>query len=157
MWGYLLDQLPVLWPKENHYSFMSFSCSFDPWKTSLQCNLQLFYKITKVKMKPLLWFLNIPPSFSCCPLVSYLFQSLSCVWLFVTPWTVACQASLSITNFLSLLRLISIKSVKPSNHLILCYPLLPHLQSFPASGSFPMSQFFTSGGQSIGASASVHP
>ena len=52
------------------------------------------------------------------------FQLLSCVLLFVTPWTAACQASLSITNAQSLLKLISIKSVMPSNHLILCRPLL---------------------------------
>ena len=51
-------------------------------------------------------------------------QSLSHVWLFVTPWTTACQASLSITNSQSLLKLMSIKSVMPSNHLILCHPLL---------------------------------
>ena len=51
-------------------------------------------------------------------------QSLSCVWLFVTPWTTACQASLSITNSQSLLKLMSIKSVRPSTHLILCHPLL---------------------------------
>ena len=51
-------------------------------------------------------------------------QSLSCVWLFVTPWTAACQASLSITNSRSLLKFMSIKSVMPSNHLILCHPLL---------------------------------
>ena len=75
-------------------------------------------------------------------------QSLSCVWLFVTPWTAARQASLSITNSQSLLKLMSIKSVMPSNHLILCRFLLPLLQSFPALGSLPMSQFFTSGGQS---------
>ena len=49
----------------------------------------------------------------------------------------------------------SIESVMPSNHLILCHPLLSHLQSFPASGSFPMSQFFASGDQSIEASASA--
>ena len=49
----------------------------------------------------------------------------------------------------------TIESVMPSNHLILCHPLLPHLKSFPASGSFQMSQFFTSGAQSIGASASA--
>ena len=52
-------------------------------------------------------------------------QSLSCVRLFVTPWTAACQASLSITNSQSLLKLMSIESVRPSNHLILCRPLLP--------------------------------
>ena len=51
-------------------------------------------------------------------------QSLSHVWLFVTPWTAACQASLSITNSRSLLRLISIESVMTSNHLFLCCPLL---------------------------------
>ena len=49
---------------------------------------------------------------------------LSHVWLFVTPWTAACQASLSITNSWSLLKLMSIRSVMPSNHLILCYPFL---------------------------------
>ena len=74
----------------------------------------------------------------------------------LTPWTAACQASLSIINSWSLLKLMSIESVMPSNHLILCHPLL---QSFPASGSFKMSQFFTLGSQSIGvlASASVLP
>ena len=51
-------------------------------------------------------------------------QSLSCVWLFATPWTAAHQASLSISNFQSLLKLMSIESVMPSNHLILCRPLL---------------------------------
>ena len=51
-------------------------------------------------------------------------QSLSCVRLFVTPWTAACQASLSITNSWSLLKFMSIESVMPSNHLILCRPLL---------------------------------
>ena len=51
-------------------------------------------------------------------------QSLSCVQLLVTPWIVACQASLSITNSRSLLKLTSIESVMPSSHLILCRPLL---------------------------------
>ena len=53
-----------------------------------------------------------------------LVQSLSCVWFFVTPWTAARQASLSITNSRSLLKLMSIESVMTSNHLILCRPLL---------------------------------
>ena len=82
-------------------------------------------------------------------------QSLNHVRLFVNPWTVAHQASLSITNSQSLLKLMSIKLVIPSNHLICCHLLLLLLQSFPASGSFSMSQFFTSGGQSIGVSAST--
>ena len=71
------------------------------------------------------------------------------------PWTAACQASLSIINSRSLLKLMSIESVMPSNCLILCYPFSSCLQSFPASWSFPMSQFFASGGQSIGVSASA--
>ena len=53
-----------------------------------------------------------------------------------------------------LLKLMSIESVMPSNHLVLCHPFLSYLQSFPTSGSFLMSQLFTSGGPSIGASAS---
>ena len=59
-------------------------------------------------------------------------QSLSHVWLFVTPWIPACQASLSITNSQSSLRLMSIESVMPSSHLILCRPLL-HLPPIPLS------------------------
>ena len=81
-------------------------------------------------------------------------QSLSHVRLFATPWTAACQASLSITNSRSLLKLMSIVFVMPSSHLILCHPFSSCLQSFPASGSFQMSQFFVAGGQSIGVSAS---
>ena len=82
-------------------------------------------------------------------------QSLSCVWLFATPWIAACQASLSITNSWSVLKLMSIELVMPSSHLILCHPLLLCPQSLPASGSFPMSQLFASGGQSTGVSASA--
>ena len=73
----------------------------------------------------------------------------------VTPWIAALQASLSSTISWSLLRLMSIESVMPSNHLILCHPFSSCPQSFPASGSFPMSWFFSSGNQSIRASASA--
>ena len=59
-------------------------------------------------------------------------QSLSHVWLFETPWTAACQASLSITNSQNLLKLMSIESVMPSNHLILCCPLLLLPSIFPS-------------------------
>ena len=59
-------------------------------------------------------------------------QSLSRVQLFVTPWTAACQASLSITNSRNLLKLMSIESVIPSNHLILCHPLLFLPSIFPS-------------------------
>ena len=81
--------------------------------------------------------------------------SLSHVQLFATPWTTAHQASLSITNSWSRPKPMSIESVMPSNHLLLCHPLLLCPQSFPASGSFQMSQLFASGGQSIGVSASA--
>ena len=73
----------------------------------------------------------------------------------VTPWTAAHQASLSITNSHSLLKLMSIESVMPSSHLILCRPLLLLPSIF--SGSFPMRQLFSIGGQSIGTSASILP
>ena len=75
--------------------------------------------------------------------------------LFETPCTAAYQASLSITNFWSLIKLMSIKSMMPSNHLILCCPLLFLLSILPSIGVFPVSQFFTSSGQSFGVSASA--
>ena len=82
-------------------------------------------------------------------------QLVSHVQLFVTPWTTACQASLSITNFQSPPKLISIESLMPSNHLSSVAPFCSCPQSFLASESFQMSQLFTSGGQSIGVSAST--
>ena len=82
-------------------------------------------------------------------------QSLSHDRFFVTPWAAASQASLSFTISQSLLKIMSTESVMPSSHLILCYHFSSCLQSFPASGSFPMSRLFTSGGQSIGASVSA--
>ena len=63
----------------------------------------------------------------------------------------------SFTISRSFLKLMSIESVMPSNHLVICWPLLPPPSIFPTSGSFPMNQLFTSGGQRIGASASVLP
>ena len=80
--------------------------------------------------------------------------SLACVQLFMTPWTAACQASLSFTISRSLIKFMSIESVILPNHLILSTLFSFGLQSFPKSGSFPMSQLFESGGQSMGASAS---
>ena len=73
----------------------------------------------------------------------------------VTPWTTAHQASLSITSSQSLPKLMSIESVMPSNHLILCRSFSFCPQSFPESGSFQMSQLFASCGQSVGVSAST--
>ena len=70
----------------------------------------------------------------CIPL--FVVQSLSCVQLFATPWTATCQASLSFTISQSLLKLMSIKSVMPSNHLILCHPLLLLPSILPSLGVF---------------------
>ena len=95
-----------------------------------------------------------------CNKTVFVVQLLSCVWLFVMPWAVAHQSSLSSTISWSLLKFMSIESViltitiHLSNHFILCCLLLLLLHTFPASGCcFPMSQHFVSGGQSIGASA----
>ena len=82
-------------------------------------------------------------------------QPFSHVWLFATPWTAARQASLSITNSQSLLNSCPLSrwchpTISPS-----VVPFSSHLQSFPVSRSFPMSQFFASGGQNIGVSASA--
>ena len=84
-------------------------------------------------------------------------QSPSRVQLFATPWTAAYQASLSITNSQSLLKFMVIELVMPSNHLILCWPLLLPPSIFPSIRVFffQMSQFFTSAGQRIGVSASA--
>ena len=82
-------------------------------------------------------------------------QWLSHVWLFATPWTAARQASLSITNSWSLLKLMSTELVMPFNISSSVVPSSTCLQSFPASGSLQISQLSTSGGQSIGVSASV--
>ena len=83
-------------------------------------------------------------------------QLLSRVLFFVTPWTAVPQAFLSITNSRSLFKLRSIESVMPSNHLILCHPLLLLPSIFPSVRVFfRMSQLFASGGQSMGVSASA--
>ena len=87
---------------------------------------------------------------------SFVVQSLSHVQLFATTWTAARQASLSFAISWSLLKLMSIELVMPSNHLI-CSPLLLPPSIFPSIRVWEMSQFFASGGQRIGASASVLP
>ena len=72
-------------------------------------------------------------------------------------WTAAYQASLSLTSSRSLLKLMSTELVMPSDHLFLCHPLLLQSSIFPSIRVFSMSQFFTSGGQCIGASAPFLP
>ena len=82
-------------------------------------------------------------------------QSLNRIRLFATPWTAACQVSLSITNSQSLFKLMSIASVMKSNHLILCHPLLLLISIFASIRVFPRIQYFALGGQSNGISAST--
>ena len=112
----------------------------------LKWGITYFYKIKKWKQN------NLPVEY-----VSNSVQSLNHVWIFATPWTAAHQASLSITNPQSLLKLMSIESVMPSNHLILCLPLFLLPSIFPSIRVFTNESFFASGGPSIGASASVLP
>ena len=76
------------------------------------------------------------------------FQFLSCVQLFVIPWTAASKASLSITNSWSLLKLMSTELMMPSNHLILCHPLLLLPSIFPSIRVFSNESVFISGDQS---------
>ena len=82
-------------------------------------------------------------------------QSLSPVQFIATQWAATCQAQLSFTISRGLLKLMSIKSEMLSNHLILCHSLLILTSIFPNLRFFPLSQLFTSGSQSIGASASA--
>ena len=103
-------------------SFLIANCKND---TNLQCKFFLFFSCFMPAMyikihKMMLQFSMSKLSSSSLVVV----QSLSLVQLFATPWTAAHQASLSITNSWSLLKLMSIKSVMSSNHLILCRPLL---------------------------------
>ena len=120
------------------------------WLTVLCVNLYFLFlrvywviqkksRISGLCIKCVLNWLYHTPSWSTpisqpCIMVSFIFssvQSLSYVWLSATPWTAALQASLSITNSRSLLKLMSIESVMPSNHLILCHPLLLPPSIFP--------------------------
>ena len=114
---------------------------------SPQSGIPSYFPLT-FSLQNLLWI--VPSCF---------FQSLSRVRLFATPWTAASQASLSFSNSQSLLKIMSIKLVMPLSHLVLCHQFLLQPSNFPSIRSFPMSWFFTSCGQSIGASsaASVPP
>ena len=127
------------------YGNSSYGCQnmavFQPWARFWTCSAQLPWLCLT------LWSFTIN--------VHNLVQLLSLVWLFVTPWTAAHHASMFFTVSWNLLKLMSIESVMPSNSLILWCPFPSCPQSFPESGSFPMSQLFTSGGQTIGVSASV--
>ena len=85
-------------------------------------HMSLYLQIGRLPPHPFLVYISLISSV----------QLLSHVQLFVTPWTAACQASLSITNTWSLLKLMSTELVMPSNHLILCHPLLLMASIFPS-------------------------
>ena len=132
----------------NRFCFALFFLSVFKWKTLQHAFFDSANKknvaMQRTKAKLQVW----------SPLFSSV-QSLSHVRLFATPWITARQASLSITNSQSLLKLMAIKLVMPSSHLILCHPFSSCPQPLPSSGSFPMSQLFAWGGQSTGVSASA--
>ena len=116
--------LKVLW--------RSIRCSGSPkmlgWQRCRGQENNLHHRICMFQSRQIAMFLTIGGISSV--------QSLSRVWLFVTPWTAACQAPLSITNSRSLLRLMSIESVMPSNHLSLCCPLFLLSSTFPSNRVF---------------------
>ena len=104
------------------------------------------------KVQRVVCLFSVSFSFSDCLSVQSV-QLFNHVRLIATPWTAACQASLSITNSWSLLKFMSIESVMPSNLSSSVVPFSSCLQSSTASGSMPMSWLFTLGGQSPEASA----
>ena len=123
-------------------------------------NCSKFRKLSRTQNWKRSVFLLIPKTINAKKCSNYhvvVLQSLSCLGLFATPWIATLQAPVSFTISWSLLKFMTAESVMLSNRLILCCPLLLCLQSFPASGPFPMSCFFASGGQGIGVSASVLP
>ena len=132
-----MPHLPLFTMPTCIHLFLSYFCFFWPQ------NDLFFYALEPI----LCHFLRTLILTICCS-VAQLCLTLS------ASWTAACQASLSFTISWSLLKHVH-ESMTPSNHLIVCYPLSSCPQSCPASGSFPMSQLFTSGGQSIGASTSA--
>ena len=129
-----LDKLIPMWNVPPYYWKYYVPWNLSLFEISLFLNIYLLTWLCWVLVEALQlssdqYWHRVPFQFSSVP-------SLSCFWLFATPWTAACQASLSITNSWNLLKLVSLESVMPSNHLILC-PFSSLLQSFPASGSFP--------------------
>ena len=149
-WKGLISGCLMGWPQIKILSFWSVAFSYLCYNNEpfLDC-------IVTCDKKWILWQLAMTSSVVRLRRSSIiLVQSLNRVRLYATPWTAACQASPSITNSWSLLKFMSIELVMPSNHLILCCPLLlPSI--FPSIRVYSKSRIFASGGQSIGASASA--
>ena len=115
-WRRKWQPTPVFLPRGSHWQRSL--AGYSPWVTRVKHDLVTKPLPTKDNMAGEFQFSSV--------------QSLSCVWLFATPWTAARQASLSITNSWSLLKLKYIELVMPSNHLILCHPLLLQPSIFPS-------------------------
>ena len=158
LWSHNHEQtFPLPVPKFSllHYSQTTTNC-FQSWHINFHfynlyiCSYNTHFTCFFTQIIILRFMLHeLLSIFHCVVQFSYSVMSYS-----ATPWTATRQASLSITNSWSLLKLKSIELVIPSNYLILVVPF-SCFQSFPASGFFPMSQFFLSGSQSIGISAST--
>ena len=167
----------MFYSSSNNFIFLNETCRCLMFGPTSVIPVNLFISVSSAH-RTLLQYSRITVGYSSSPFVgwvnsvspNYLFfetmyyaafssvQSLSRVRLFETPWTAAHQASLSITNSRSLLKLMSIESVMPSNHLILCCPLLLLPSVFPSIRVFSNEsggQSIASGGQSIGVSASA--
>ena len=117
-------------PKKNMYHKTKQNKKYEGFLSTL---LKGHRNLRKMRSKNLLLsFEDVAGNMVCLSKKFSSVQSLSRVWLFATPWTAACQASLSITSSWNLLKLMSIESVMPSNHLILCRPLLLVPSIFPS-------------------------
>ena len=128
---------PFLWALSQENIFHELVYSADCLCVLLRSKLRCWWSIS-FSCVSLFYFAFLFTVFSnVIPTHSIQFSSVAQSCLFETPWTSAHQSSLSITNSQNLPKLMSIESVMPSNHLILCHPLFSRLQSFPASESFP--------------------
>ena len=123
------DSFYYFWKILGHYLFKCFFCSILSLLFDVSITHTFNYCIIIYHLDILFYFLSF---FTFFLWIFSSVQLLSPVWLFVTSWTTECQASLSITNSQSLLKLMSIMSVMPSNHLILYCPLLPLPSVFPS-------------------------
>ena len=138
----------------NHLASKNWLCHRKTESTLHYVLIFIFNSLRKILL-PFIYSLKRVPFYNPQTLSSSSVQSLSRVQLFATPWIAARQASLSITNSWSLLKLMPIESVMPSSHLTSVVPFSSCPQSLPASGSFPMNQLFARGGQSTGVSTLV--
>ena len=133
-------------------SFRCFQLFATPWIAACQASLsitnsQSSLKLTSIESvmsssylilcRPLLLLPPIPPSIRVLSYMKISVQSLARIWVFAIPWTAACQVSLSISNSQGLVKLMLTESVMPSNHLILCHPILLLPSNFPSIRVFP--------------------